>query len=268
MQSEEWIKIKQVFNQTLDLPRNERDIFLTKQGASVQIEVRELIKSHESSDEFIAEPAVVEFGLNRDLNIGQQIADYKIVSEIGVGGMGAVYLAERTSFEQKVAIKLIKRGMDTRQVLKRFKLERQILSRLSHPNIAKLVDGGETPDGLPYFVMEYIEGETIIEFCENHEFNVEERLDIFEKVCRAISYAHAKLIVHRDIKPSNIIVTADGTPKLLDFGIAKLLDSEIEYTATVGRMFTPEYASPEQINGLPITTATDVYSLGVVLYEL
>jgi eukaryotic-like serine/threonine-protein kinase len=268
MQNIEWIKIKHIFNQTLDLPRNERDVFLSKQSAFVQTEVRELIKSHENAEDFIVEPAIVEFGFSQDVNIGQQIGDYKIIAPIGVGGMGSVYLAERIGFEQKVAVKLIKRGMDTRAVLKRFKLERQILSRLNHPNIAKLLDGGETKDGLPYFVLEYIEGETIIKFCEHHQFDVDERLELFRKVCDAISYAHQNLIVHRDIKPSNIIVTNDGTPKLLDFGIAKLLDNEIDSTATIGRMFTPEYASPEQINGLPITTATDVYSLGVVLYEL
>ncbi len=268
MQNAEWLKIKEVFNQTLDLPRNERDVFLATHNFAVQTEVRELIKSHENADEFIVEPAAIEFGLSRDLNIGQQIDDYKIISEIGVGGMGTVYLAERISFAQKVAVKLINRGMDTRAVLKRFKMERQILSRLNHPNIAKLLDGGETPEGLPYFVMEYIEGETITKFCEHQQFDVNERLELFQKVCNAIGYAHANLIVHRDIKPSNIIVTNDGTPKLLDFGIAKLLDNEIDNTATIGRMFTPEYASPEQINGLPITTATDVYSLGVVLYQI
>jgi eukaryotic-like serine/threonine-protein kinase len=268
MQTTEWIKIKEVFNQTLDLPRTERDGFLANYDNSVKKEVIELIKSLENADEFIVEPAAIEFGLSQDVNIGQRIDDYKIVSEIGVGGMGTVYLAERIGFEQKVAIKLIKRGMDSRAVLKRFKMERQILSRLNHPNIAKLLDGGTTPEGLPYFVMEYIEGETVTKFCENHQFDVNERLELFQKVCEAISYAHSNLIVHQDIKPSNIIVTNDGTPKLLDFGIAKLLDSDLDSTATQARMFTPEYASPEQINGLPITTATDVYSLGVVLYEL
>jgi serine/threonine protein kinase len=268
MQNAEWIKIKQVFNQTLDLPRNERESFLANHDSSVKKEVIELLKSHENADEFIVEPAAVEFGLSQDLNIGQVIGDYRIIAPIGVGGMGSVYLAERVGFEQKVAIKLIKRGMDTRAVLKRFKMERQILSRLNHPNIAKLLDGGETPEGLPYFVMEYIKGETITKFCESHQFDVNERLELFQKVCDAISYAHSNLIVHRDIKPTNIIVTDDGTPKLLDFGIAKLLDNDVDNTATMGRMFTPEYASPEQINGLPITTATDVYSLGVVLYEL
>lgn len=268
MQNLEWLKIKEVFVETVSLPRDERDSFLANHAPFIQSEVRELIKSHEEADDFIIEAAAVELGFSEDVNIGQQIDDYKIVALIGEGGMGNVYLAERVGFEQKVALKLIKRGMDSRAVLKRFKLERQILSRLNHPNIAKLLDGGETPDGLPYFVMEYIEGQPITKFCDEHQIDVNARLELFQKVCNAITYAHQNLIIHRDLKPSNIIVTADGTPKLLDFGIAKLLDDEIEHTATVGRMFTPEYASPEQISGIPITTATDVYSLGVVLYEL
>ncbi len=268
MQSAEWLKIKEVLGDLLELPADERPQILAQQEDNIRLQVENLLKSYERAEDFIAEPAAVELGLSQDVNIGQIIDDYKIISLIGEGGMGNVYLAERVGFEQKVAIKLIKRGMDTRAVLKRFKLERQILSRLNHPNIAKLLDGGETPEGLPYFVMEYIEGLPITKFCEEHQFDINERLELFQKVCEAITYAHTNLIVHRDIKPSNIIVTDEGTPKLLDFGIAKLLDSELENTATIGRMFTPEYASPEQINGLPITTATDVYSLGVVLYEL
>jgi eukaryotic-like serine/threonine-protein kinase len=268
MQNIEWIKIKEVFNQAIDLPTDKRESFLVNFDDALQKEVRELIKSHEESEKFIAEPAAIELGFSNDLIVGTTIDSYKIVAPIGVGGMGAVYLAERIDLGQKVAIKLIKRGMDTNAVLKRFKMERQILSRLNHPNIAGLLDAGSTEDGLPYFVMEYIEGETIIKFCDSHHFDINERLELFQKVCSAISYAHSNLIVHRDIKPSNIIVTADGTPKLLDFGIAKLLDNETENTATQARIFTPEYASPEQINGLPITTATDVYSLGVVLYQL
>ncbi len=268
MQNAEWIKIKEVFNQTLDLSPTEREIFLAGHHESIRKEVRELINSHENADAFIKNPIAVNLGLDKDTNVGTTIDNYKLLEIIGAGGMGTVYLAERTDLGQKVALKLIKRGMDTREVLKRFTLERQILSRLNHPNIARLLDAGSTADGLPYFVMEYIEGETIIKFCDNHDFDINERLELFQKVCSAISYAHSNLIVHRDIKPSNIIVTNDGTPKLLDFGIAKLLDNETENTATQARIFTPEYASPEQISGLPITTATDVYSLGVVLYQL
>ncbi|MGH7784186.1 MAG: serine/threonine protein kinase, partial [Candidatus Binatia bacterium] len=162
---------------------------------------------------------------------------------------------------------------DTNAVLKRFVMERQILAQLQHPNIANLLDGGTTMEGLPYFVMEYVEGEPITKFCDSHAFTTDQRLELFRKVCSAMSYAHQNLIVHRDIKPSNILVTEDGTPKLLDFGIAKMLHPNWdldthEATATMFRVMTPEYASPEQMRGLAITTASDVYSLGVVLYEL
>ena len=203
---------------------------------------------------------------------GQQIGSYQIIRELGRGGMGAVYLAARAdeSFDKQVALKLIKRGMDSDAIIKRFVMERQILANLDHPNIARLIDGGTTEDGLPYFVLEYIEGTTITRYCDQHKLNTMERLKLFRQVCAAVQFAHQNLIVHRDLKPSNIIVTEDGTPKLLDFGIAKLLSGSapVEATATIGRVLTPEYASPEQLRGLPITTSSDVYSLGVVLYEL
>lgn len=269
MQNLEWLKIKEVFNQTLDLPEFERENFLADFDELVRIEVSELLKSHQQAEKFISEPAVIEFGLNDDRLIGKKIDDYQIMKEIGAGGMGKVYLAQREGFEQKFALKLIKRGMDTEAVLKRFVLERQILSRLEHPNIARLLNVGSTATDLPYFVMEYVEGVPITKFCESHQLSKNERLELFQKVCSAVNYAHQNLIVHRDIKPSNILVTNDGTPKLLDFGIAKLLNSqESEQTATQARILTPEYASPEQLNNLPITTATDVYSLGIVLHEL
>ncbi|HRH46518.1 MAG TPA: protein kinase, partial [Pyrinomonadaceae bacterium] len=279
MKTDDWQKIKEVFNATLDLPENERAAFLEKQAASLRQEVQKLINAHEEANNFIVESALVDVGLidkdETDFYVGKQIDDYKILKEIGHGGMGTVYLAVKAdeSFDKKFAIKLIKRGMDTNAVLKRFVMERKILAQLENPNIASLIDGGSTIDGLPYLVMEYIEGETITKFCDLHQFSIEERLELFRKVCAAVSYAHQNLVVHRDIKPSNILVTADGTPKLLDFGIAKLLHPDWslendEATATMFRLMTPEYASPEQIRGLPITTASDVYSLGVVLYEL
>lgn len=279
MKTENWQKIKEVFNATLDLPENERAAFLEKQAANLRQEVQKLINAHEEANNFIVESAFVDFGLidedETDFYVGKQIDDNKILEEIGHGGMGTVYLAVKAdeSFDKKFAIKLIKRGMDTNAVLKRFVMERKILAQLENPNIASLIDGGSTTDGLPYLVMEYIEGEPITKFCDSHQFSIEERLELFRKVCSAISYAHQNLVVHRDIKPSNILVTKDGTPKLLDFGIAKLLHPDWsletdEATATMFRLMTPEYASPEQIRGLPITTASDVYSLGVVLYEL
>ncbi len=269
MQKSEWLKIKEIFYQALDLSAIEREKFLATQNDLVRSEVSELIASHEKAEGFIAETAVVEFGLDRETLIGKRIGGYKLLEIIGAGGMGTVFRAEKEEVGKNFAVKLIKRGMDTDAVLRRFIQERQILSRLEHPNIARLLDGGTTNDGLPYFVMEYVEGLPVTNFCERHQLDTKERLELFRQICSAVQYAHQNLIVHRDLKPSNILVTEGGIPKLLDFGIAKLLDPEgLEDTATQARMFTPEYASPEQLNGLPITTASDVYSLGVVLYEL
>ncbi len=205
----------------------------------------------------------------------ERIGPFRITGVIGEGGMGSVLLGLRDDgrFRQRVAIKLIRRGMDSEEVLKRFELERQLLASLNHPNIARLFQGGMTEDGRPYFVLEHIEGQTIDEHCESHNLTVEERLNLFRTVCLAVHHAHQNLVVHRDIKPSNILVTKEGVPKLLDFGIAKLLNPEFSpvdmiVTRADARLMTPEYASPEQIRGEPVTTASDVYSLGVLLYEL
>lgn len=200
-----------------------------------------------------------------------RIGAYKIVNELGRGGMGAVYLAERADgvFEKQVAIKVLKRGTDTDEVVRRFSAERQILARLEHPNIAGLIDAGTTDDGLPYFVMEYVFGAAITNYAGDRKLSVNERLELFRIICSAVSYAHQHLVVHRDLKPSNVLVTNGGEVKLLDFGIAKLLDeSTPELTVTAQRRLTPDYASPEQVNGEPVTTVSDVYSLGVLLYEL
>src|SRR4029077_6398714 len=194
--------------------------------------------------------------------------------EIGRGGMGAVFLAERADdeYQKRVAIKLIKRGMDTDSVLRHFRNERQILASFDHPNIARLFDGGTTENGLPYFVMECVEGLAIDRYCNTHGLSISERLKLFLEVCAAVSYAHRHTVIHRDIKPSNILVTSEGIPKLLDFGIAKLLhtdgDAATIVTATGLRVMTPEYGSPEQLEGRPVTAATDVYSLGMVLYQV
>ncbi|HYW73942.1 MAG TPA: serine/threonine-protein kinase [Pyrinomonadaceae bacterium] len=206
-----------------------------------------------------------------DARIGSHVGPFKLVGLIGAGGMGSIYLAQRDDddYHRRVAIKLIKRGMDTDFVLDRFRNERQILADLNHPNIARFYTGGATDDGLPYFVMEYIEGESLLEYAAKRGLSINERLALFRKVCAAVQYAHQNLIVHRDLKPTNILVTPEGEPKLLDFGIAKLLnDSAPAATATLMRAMTPEYASPEQIKGAPVTTGSDVYSLGVLLYEL
>jgi serine/threonine protein kinase len=202
--------------------------------------------------------------------IGRRIGVYQIELEIGHGGMGEVYRAIRADgqFKKNVAIKMVRGGYDTAAVLERFLHERQILASLDHPNIARLYDGGTTDDGIPYLVMELIDGTPIDLYCEEHNLPINERLKLFTQVCAAVQYAHQRLVIHRDIKPSNILVTPDGIPKLLDFGIAKLLDPAAGGETTMVPALTPEYASPEQIRGEPITTATDVYSLGVVLYRL
>jgi serine/threonine protein kinase/tetratricopeptide (TPR) repeat protein len=279
MNPTKWKAIKETFSAVLELPLPERRAFLSKETEEVRREVERLLAVFPEAKNFINEPLVVEKGLRQNRReenlVGKRIDDYVILEKLGEGGMGVVFLAEQRgeNFTQKVALKLIKRGMDTNLVLKRFLMERQILASLEHPNIARLFDGGSTDDGLPFFVMEYVEGESIKKFCENHGFDTRERLELFRKVCQAISHAHQKLVIHRDIKPSNILVSEAGEPKLLDFGIAKLLSPDwnahgTEPTITDFRLMTPEYASPEQMRGQLTTTATDVYSLGVVLYEL
>jgi serine/threonine protein kinase len=188
--------------------------------------------------------------------------------------MAGVYLAVRADgeFRRQVAIKLVRPSADSQEVLKRFRQERQTLAGLDHPNIVKLLDGGSTPERVPYLVMDYVEGSPIDEYCDSHKSSVEERLRLFSKACEAVQYAHQKQVIHRDLKPSNILVTAEGVPKLLDFGIAKVLTPDFSEqapaTETVARCMTPAYASPEQVRGRPVTPATDIYSLGVVLYEL
>jgi eukaryotic-like serine/threonine-protein kinase len=200
---------------------------------------------------------------------------YKVLRKIDTGGMGSVYLGVRADqeFKKYVAIKVIRKGMDTEDIISRFRRERQILASLDHPNIARLLDGGTTDDGLPYFVMEHVQGLPLTEYCDNRLLNIAQRLDLIRVVCSAVQYAHQNLVVHRDLKPANILVTADGVVKLLDFGIAKLLNPDLfelesPPTATNIRVMTPEYASPEQARSEPVTTASDVYSLGMVLYEL
>ncbi|HET9264211.1 MAG TPA: protein kinase [Vicinamibacterales bacterium] len=220
-----------------------------------------------------ADEQVTKTGLSPDV-AGPHIGPYTLIREIGSGGMGTVYLAVRNDeFRQRVALKVLKRGMDTDTIVRRFRNERQILASLEHPFIARLLDGGTTPDGLPYFAMEYVEGQRIVAYCDALGLDTNARIELFRKVCSAVQYAHQNLIIHRDIKPANVLVTWDGTPKLLDFGVAKLLNAELAgetVAATVigAQMMTPDYASPEQVRGEAATTATDVYSLGMLLYEL
>ncbi len=204
---------------------------------------------------------------------GALIGPYRLVRELGQGGMGVVYLAERADgqFEQRVALKLIKRGMDSDDILRRFLGERQVLARLSHAHIARLLDGGITAEGQPYFAMEYVDGVPLYRYCAERSLGFEDRLRLFRDVCEAVQYAHRSLVVHRDLKPSNILVTSAGEIKLVDFGIAKVLYEDVadrSVTRTDQRLMTPDYAAPEQIRGEPVTTATDVYALGAILYQL
>jgi tetratricopeptide (TPR) repeat protein len=275
--SERWKQIEAGFEQTLEAPATERQKVLEAIGdAELRREVESLLHAHDEAGAFLDEP---DRFFSREsfeadtLSPGQVIDRYRVIREIGRGGMGAVFLAERADDEYKkqVALKLIKRGTDTDSVLRHFRNERQILAGFDHPNIARLLDGGTTEAGLPYFVMEYVEGLPIDEYCKAHALSVVQRLELFREVCAAVSYAHRRLVIHRDIKSSNILVTAEGVPKLLDFGIAKLLQTQGEApqpTMTGLHLMTPASASPEQLRGQPVTTATDVYSLGLVLYEL
>ncbi len=273
-------RLKEVFHAARELPPGERDAFLVDAcGSDEQLreKVDALLESDRVSADFIADPPARlfadAFGAAPEPSVaGRMIDRYRIIREIGRGGMGAVYLAERADdeYQKQVALKLIKRGMDTDSVLRHFRNERQILAGFDHPNIARLLDGGTSDDDLPYFVMEYIEGLPIDEYCNTQAVSLPARLQLFREICAAVSYAHRHLVVHRDIKRSNILVTAEGVPKLLDFGIAKILqeDGAPLLTLTGQRLMTPEYASPEQARGERVTTASDVYSLGVVLYEL
>jgi eukaryotic-like serine/threonine-protein kinase len=277
MTNEQWEQVKEIFNEAVELPRTERLTFIEQKSGGDQLivkEVQSLLESDEEVEDFIENPAAAVSHLVRDDTAlaGKKIGFYRIEREIGRGGMGAVYLAARADehFKKRVAIKLIKRGFDTDDIIRRFRHERQILAALDHPNITRLLDGGATEDGLPYLVMDYVEGLPLNRYCEENALSVNERLKLFLQICSAVIYAHQNLIIHCDIKPSNIFITNDGVPKLLDFGIAKLTapDSPQTLDRHSTQMMTPEYASPEQILGLPVTTAADIYSLGVVLYEL
>ncbi len=236
-------------------------------------EVATLLASYDQADDIFLNP-VIEGVRTVDRLEGRQLGPHRILHRLGQGGMGAVYLAERTDdqFRRRVAVKLARPGYDDGHLLRRFSNERQLLAVLDHPNIIKLLDAGVTDDDIPYFVMDYVEGQPIDKYCETRGFSIPERLALFREVCAAVHCAHRNLVVHRDLKPSNILVTPDGTPKLLDFGIANLLRPEygagaIGLTRTLQPM-TPEFASPEQVLGQPITTSSDVYSLGVLLYRL
>ncbi len=267
-------RVFELLDQALERPARDRPAFLDQACSdddALRLELESLLDTEVDDGGLLAEPA---FSVHaEDAGVGRRIGRYQLVRLLDRGGMGSVYLAEREDFEQRVALKLIRRGLDADEILvRRFQNERQILARLVHPHIARLLDGGATEDLLPYFVMEYVEGEPIDRYCEARGLPIGERLGIFRKVCSAVQFAHQNLVIHRDLKPGNILITAGGEPKLLDFGIAKLLDQGLAaqtLTTIPGQgPMTPRYASPEQIRLEPVTTASDVYSLGVLLYEL
>lgn len=271
MSPEQWKIVKEVFNEASEMPKDERTLFLTQFDNEIRLEVEKMLKTVEEESLLLNEP-FVDFKAFEETPLPEKIGDYKIIREVGHGGMGTVYEAvrETENFTQKVALKVIKRGMNNEIILRRFRSEQQILATLEHPNIGRFLDGGKTADGLPFYAMEFIEGLPIDEFCREKSLEIEEKVNLFRQVCAAVSYAHTNLIVHRDLKPSNIIVTENGTPKLLDFGIAKVLDIDSKEvgTATQLGMMTPQYASPEQIRGEKVTTLSDLYSLGIIFYEI
>ncbi|HEY8561720.1 MAG TPA: protein kinase [Pyrinomonadaceae bacterium] len=277
MNAERYQKIKEIFNRAADMALLERQDFVRAACAhdsELRREVEKMLVFADDADDTLEKNVFEVFeGDGAPPKTPAQIGAYKILREIGRGGMGVVYEAvrENKNFRQRVALKVIKRGMDSDAVVSRFRHEQKILASLEHPFIARFLDGGMTGDGLPFYAMEYVEGAPIDDYCTAKNLSTDEKLKLFREVCTALQYAHQNLVVHRDLKPKNILVTADGTPKLLDFGIGKILTPETEDeagTATQLGMMTPAYASPEQIRGERIGTASDIYSLGVVLYEL
>ncbi|MEO8679225.1 MAG: protein kinase [Vicinamibacterales bacterium] len=303
MNSEQWARVTALFHEARVHPPTERERWLANQCGdhAIRREVLAMLHAYDTDPEFLEQSAPelrreVESLLAHEIagtgspqmpdadstlgadalnarqaeRVGQRIGAYDLVSELGRGGMGEVFAAVRADgqYDQKVALKLIRAGYATAGVVERFRTERQILAGLDHPNIARLVDGGTSDAGAPYLVMELVEGVPIDEFCDARNLSVTERLQLFLPVCSAVQYAHQRLVIHRDIKPANILITANGVPKLLDFGIAKMLDPAGITAETMMGPFTPEYASPEQVRGESVSTASDVYALGVVLYRL
>lgn len=284
MKPEDWNKVNEILSDVLELDTGARRGYIKEKCASspeIEREVLSLLDGEVDADDLFGSPAVEDFAdlieprkEEPEALAGQTLGNYRIIRELGWGGMGAVYLAERTdgAFEQQVALKLLKREFNTSALRRYFQQERAILATLQHPNIARLLDAGTTEDKVPFIVMEYVDGLPIDEYCSINDLSLSERLDLFREVCTAVDFAHRSLIIHRDLKPSNILVTSDGSVKLLDFGISKILSENVDGNAsrTITRLgvMTPSYASPEQLKNESVTTATDVYSLGVILYEL
>ncbi|QOY87414.1 serine/threonine-protein kinase [Paludibaculum fermentans] len=274
MTAERWARVKAIFGHALEIPPAERSAYIEESSEDPEIreEVESLLAAADEAGAFIEQPALAppaasatEFPAP-----GDRVGIYSIIQKVGEGGMGSVFQALRDDgeFRRLVAVKILKRGMDTDHVLRRFENEKQILAHFDHPHIAKVLDAGVTPDQRPFFVMEFYAAQPIDTYCHEKRLSIDQRLELFQKVCGAVEYAHRNLIVHRDLKPGNILVTAEGEPRLLDFGIAKVLTDEGKMTRAGVHLMTPEYASPEQIKGDPVNTATDIYSLGVMLYEI
>jgi eukaryotic-like serine/threonine-protein kinase len=291
METDRWQLVEEIYHAALEQGESQRAAFLDRACADdrdLRLEVESLLTYVKQTGKFIDKGALAAIAQgmaaertahldspDQDRMIGKRISQYRITAKVGSGGMGDVFRAVRAddAYERHVALKLISAGHHSTFFISRFRTERQILASLDHPNIARLFDGGTTEDGIPYLVMEYIQGEPITAYCDHRRLSVADRLKLFVQVCSAVQYAHQHLIIHRDIKPDNILVTSDGVSKLMDFGIAKILDADAESgqreaTVTGMRAFTPAYASPEQIKGEAISTASDVYSLGVVLYQI
>ena len=288
MNAERWQQVKAIFDRAVECAPGSRGALLQElcgQDEELQRQVNSLLASDEAEETLLDSPLLASAAAKAgfatapargpDPLIGRTVGPYRVVREIGRGGMGCVYLAQRADdqFRRQVALKAVDPALVDRQTLHRFENERQTLASLDHPNIIKLIDGGTTEDGMPWLVMDYVEGQTLDQYCETRKPRLAERLKLFRTVCAAVHYAHQNLVIHRDLKPGNILITAAGVPKLLDFGIAKLLRPEfmphtIGNTRTGMRPMTPQFASPEQICGLPLTTSTDIYSLGVLLYYL
>jgi eukaryotic-like serine/threonine-protein kinase len=285
MRPERWNQIEGLFLQAVEISPAEREQFLAQvcQGdQALRQELNSLLACDAPTTPLVKGSFLPKESTQNHPALevapdmaGHRIGPYRLVRLLGRGGMGSVHLAVRDDdqYQKEVAIKVLKRGMDTDFMLHRFRQERQILANLEHPFIARLLDGGATGDGLPYFVMEYVHGVPITKYCDEQDLDLGERLRLFRLVCEAVQYAHQHLVIHRDLKPGNILITQERIPKLLDFGIAKLMRSDrpteaATITGPEQRMMTPDYASPEQFRGQTISTSSDIYSLGAVLYEL
>lgn len=280
LSTQQWAELQRLFDRAMELPAAQRAELLDTEcdgDDRLRKQVDALILAADADEELVGD--LIRTAADQVLETNQRtrarIGSFKIVDTIGTGGMGMVYLGQRidAEYEQQVAIKVLHDGLESEGALLRFRAERQILADLNHPNIARLLDGGQTEDGRPYIVMEYIDGIPLVQYCDQRRLDIDARLDLFRQVCSAVATAHRSLVVHRDLKPSNILVDESGVPKLLDFGIAKVLNNrfaqeDLAETQLGDRLLTPDYASPEQVQGQPITTASDIYSLGVLLFQL